>query len=94
MRKENLKRELKIDFEIVSNFVNICTFLEFLRINVENIIFEREREREKLCVINYLKKISKNILYIIEKLRIDTCVIKKTLTLTRGKITDLKVIKE
>lgn len=52
MRKENLKRELKIDFEIVSNFVNICTFFsEFLRINVENIIFERERERERETVI-------------------------------------------
>lgn len=51
LRKENLKRELKIDFEIVSNFVNICTFLEFLRINVENIIFKREKERERDCVL-------------------------------------------
>lgn len=63
MRKENLKRELKIDFEIVSNFVNICTFLEFLRINIENIIFERERERETVCYKLFEKDFENYIVY-------------------------------
>lgn len=53
---------------------------------------EKKRERETVCY-NYLKTISKTILYIIEKLRY-MCYKKKTLTLARGKITDLKVIKE